>query len=175
MNLRSKLKNGGQKRRAAGWTLLVLGLLVAGLWVASGWWSFEELRGTTHLKIARGDVIVVRYGGDGGVINPGPWARLQMWRHLLHTTLPPAPTTSWNLRTRVWETGGTGEWAIELSFWPLPFLLWIPTALFLRSGILARRRANTGMCGKCGYSLAGLAHGTACPECGVFQTGRSIA
>ena len=32
-----KVKAAGRRRAAAGWTLLLLGLLAAGVWVASGW------------------------------------------------------------------------------------------------------------------------------------------
>jgi hypothetical protein len=55
-------------------------------------------------------------------------------------------------------------WTMPL--WPIPLLLCTPAALLLRSASLARRRANTGACTKCGYSLSGLAADTPCPECG---------
>ncbi|HYD01019.1 MAG TPA: hypothetical protein VEB22_07310 [Phycisphaerales bacterium] len=62
-------------------------------------------------------------------------------------------------------TGGINQsWRVVL--WPIPLLLWPPAALLLRSGITARRRTLKGMCAKCGYSLAGLGDGAACPECG---------
>ncbi len=62
----------------------------------------------------------------------------------------------------------------DIPLW-LPFLLVaLPTALAWRLDILVRRRAVSGKCKSCGYSLAGLAPTAPCPECGK-QADRATA
>jgi hypothetical protein len=67
-----------------------------------------------------------------------------------------------------WRLGGTTDkktWSFAL--WPLIVIFWIPGALLLRSGIVARRRNRIGTCRSCGYPLAGLIDHAPCPECGT--------
>jgi hypothetical protein len=55
--------------------------------------------------------------------------------------------------------------------------LWLPTLVFAvpaawmwRVDVKRRRAAREGCCATCGYSLAGLSAGAACPECGAAVT-----
>ncbi len=67
------------------------------------------------------------------------------------------------------------EWKPECDWGPMfacgALPLWIPTLLTAIPSVLLwrahlRRRRRAGDCPVCGYSLAGLAPGAACPECG---------
>ncbi|MFT3685868.1 MAG: hypothetical protein QM783_13255 [Phycisphaerales bacterium] len=183
---RSSLKIG-RKRRAAGWTLLALGLFVAGVWVASGRWMFCVKLADPYRY----------YTLNGGHAEMRSWRDTLGWREEMdhpwkiiafsrgrfdlawkasresdanNYALEPGACTYVDLSVLTYfNTKGAppsrGIWRV--TPWPLPLFLWILAALLLRSGILAHRRAMTGNCTKCGYSLTGLATETACPECGA--------
>ncbi len=168
-------KKLGRKRRVAGWTLLLLGLLVAGVWGSSCRWYVQRARKGWDATYTRGELFVIWTSeGDehfGSIGWNSPSERGLRWkadfREYLGHDFAREARDCWV--ASYGTTGHARAWHIVL--WPLPLLLWTPAALLLRSGILARRRANTGMCAKCGYSLAGLVADAKCPECGRQKTG----
>ena len=156
----------GRKRRAAGWTLLVLGVVVAGVWVASGWGSFERDRMEQSGEILTVGIHNGRIGWSQGVIHN---AAIPLEGRTVYTfervIQPWRDIPVWEFRPDFPESWGS------VPLWPIPLLLFATGVPILRSGILARRRAMTGSCAKCGYSLAGLAPDAPCPECGKTKTG----
>jgi hypothetical protein len=169
----------GGKRRAAGWTLLILGLLVAGVWVASGWWSVVSY-GSQHRWAVRDRAISAeRIEGDASFARRDGWTYAKadpaVVRQLRLDLEANGPGADYRVRRLtvpgllVYVNQSNYFRTIEIlrvDVWPIPLLLWTPAALLLRSGFLARRRANTNACAKCGYSLAGLTSDSPCPECG---------
>lgn len=177
-----KAKTGkvGRKRRAAGWVLSTLGVLVAGVWVWSGGYGLSWRPGDWKILASRGVLTASWWKSDPESKKStasSPYASWN-WEWMLDPTPKAQPfysSSGWDLwiasHYESWLTGEplyvTKRWALVL--WPVPPLLWAPGGLFLRSGILARRRAITGMCKACGYNLAGLGAagaGVTCPECG---------
>ncbi len=57
----------------------------------------------------------------------------------------------------IWETQ-----SVDIPLWPGPLLFGGP-ALWMA---IKWRGCSLGLCPSCGYSLAGLAKGSTCPECG---------
>jgi hypothetical protein len=166
-----KKKRSGRFRRMLGWTLLTLGLLVAGVWFASRWWEVRKLFNGWSIGVYEGNVSV-----GVGKIPPGDLVieRTYLERWVFWN--------GWDYGDQgvgqVWMRGFVswveiptpGSVSATVTLWPTPLLLWAPAALLLRSGMLAQKRAMTGSCAKCGYSLAGLVADAACPECGKAST-----
>ena len=140
--------------------LLTLGLLVAGVWVWSGW---RELYWETGARDWTQKTLSAE-NGEGWIFSSAPW-RFVGSRNSLAAEAAQTPC-SWHLWT--WSLQGLkdGGFCFVGPLWLFPLLLWTPAALLLRSGLLARRRALTGSCPACGYDRRGLAPGAVCPECG---------
>ncbi|MCC6320398.1 MAG: hypothetical protein IT438_03055 [Phycisphaerales bacterium] len=91
--------------------------------------------------------------------------------------------SSWGRTSEVtWRTDWSPAWTLWFFRWEfvpgvqgsVTFPLWLPLALAAipsnlawRSELRRRRRERIGKCSTCGYDLAGLAAGVACPECGT--------
>jgi hypothetical protein len=171
------IKAIGRKRRAAGGMLLSLGLLIAGVWVASRWWHPMVWFGDRWiLMIWRGQVTLnsldvpepsQRYRLR--VSRAPEWARSWQWITPVTASNQPSVKTWFYCRGRVFLGG-----AVDVLLWPIPLLLWTPAALLLHSSTRARKRASKGQCKSCGYSLAGLTAATPCPECGKATEAPSL-
>ncbi len=140
--------------RRFGWSLLVGGVVVLGVWFASAWrgcafgWTGKEA-----IVINRGwlDIEWARPGDpDYPIISFGRWEWFQTvsvgWRHDLFMVRPPQ----------------SGHRVIGVPLW------WIGGAMLPVGLVLVSlgREDLAGACPKCRYNLAGLPVGAPCPECG---------
>lgn len=165
------VKRIGRKRRFAGWGLISIGLLVAGVWFASRWCMFRWESSERMVRVAHGQLLWAAPGPSHGaervvdVMDPDErgwvwrspkdveWGRpdgvyLWLYSHATeHRRNPP----------------GTIWW---LVLWPFAPILFATGGCLLRSGFVARGRAMSGTCVACGYDRGGLDAGAVCPECG---------
>lgn len=171
------IKSIGRKRKAAGWTLLILGLLVAAVWLWSGWGIRRVRVGNFSAGCFQGHLHVIwlavpptdSSGVDQWTLAEQASAKA-VWMILDQTDeyarLPRLTFTGKSDLALALEGMELDGPLHELPAWPIPLLLWTPAAALLCSGYLARKRAITGMCKSCGYELAGLSSDAPCPECG---------
>jgi hypothetical protein len=158
--------------KVAKWLGTVLCALIVFTWVSSRWLDFGvgPWFGGTRFCVAF-------YNGrlEAGV----------EWTGEAHTADELQAAAHWQAQDEWWcevnkpERGGWRWWfecdgfrepVERMEYVCIP--LWaVLTAVGVPTGILWRRdrrhRFGPGHCPKCGYSLAGLAEGAACPECGT--------
>jgi hypothetical protein len=137
MTPRRLITRTGRKRRAAGWTLLALGLLGAGVWVWSGW-VWPAYCTSTRMYVLRGGMAGVKIDD-----RPVPPARYTLgWSQQVPSEHNWPGGWSWFPLIAV-ERNEIDYGVRPLShrsttwvaIWPIPPLLWTPAALLLRSGI----------------------------------------
>jgi hypothetical protein len=156
---RRSIKAIGRKPRTLGWTLLTLGVLVAGVWVWSpdnvvslNGWSFDARDGT--ITISWRDS-----GYDAAVSQISMFPGIRIWRWW-----------DWYINWGNLGAARSGYALIRITPWPLALLL-----AGVGLAVLPRRIAHAGCCCRCGYDLAGLAANNPCPECGKVTADAAVS
>ncbi len=150
------MKRRARVRRVAKWAGVVVCVLIAGAWAANTRWLIaygynSPANWRVDVGLAHGAVGLALY--DRAL--PGIWSGLVVFRRS-----PGAGFIWWPLDR---SDGGLAYFAWYIPFWLLLGVCAMPTTwLWWRD----RHRAGAGHCAACGYDLAGLAPGAACPECG---------
>ena len=183
VKVKVNVKRAGRKRRVVGWGLLVLGVVVAGVWVASGWWEFGVGGRGGQVSVRHGMLVLrrdTRWDLELRAIGAASEAKGWVWWEGRPTLrLPTTYDDDYEpLADRKWWKGivyAHVYWPAQsterlfharLLIWPLFLFLCVPALTLLRPEFVAWMRVRAGLCDVCGYDLAGLGVGAKCPECG---------
>lgn len=159
-----KRRRPHQMRRAAKWTCVALLAMLAILFACSARWRFGRLlyvssAGDTGIYFDDGCMSFVHtYDHSDTPFWEPHWVAEDRW--------PPGSGILWFPKLYSYQqTTFSGYYSVFDLYLPLwiPAIGLAPAAAYL---VWADRRVKPGRC-RCGYSLAGLADGAPCPECGL--------
>jgi hypothetical protein len=153
--------------RLTKWATLAAALLVVGVWAGGKWTIWARWQSAHGPQVSL-------IGVPGGVIvwinEPALGSGVQ---HFVGLALRSRPSWMWALSTKEPPLGGTFRWGrsqstLSIPYWLLTITLAVCAGLLDRHDrrVLRSMRIKAGCCPACGYSLAGLAAGSQCPECG---------
>ena len=160
--------------------MLALALVVCAAWGTSRWrvfnYCFKVGEQDCDVFVTRGFIGCWK-GPSGFLGSPSGWSVEPL----------EAPSMNWSWWFRSEQSNDRKQWhaafgvacvstgdlrpsgpyvGVWMLLWPVALALTSIATAVLWSGARARRRAMIGCCRACGYSLAGLGKGSACPECG---------
>jgi len=166
------------RRRYVVRVIAVLGVLLAAMWAASAFYVVDAglVVGERRLRF--------RCESGAYLLESEHWTAADV--------RATGGATRWAEFRRPWPGGAPWTWCLDASWHHAgvraeilgaPFSPWQPDSLAVAGwwpvliaglGVLwlwqgerrSRRRARAGACPSCGYDLAGLTPGSACPECG---------
>lgn len=160
----------GRRSLIASWGLIACGVAVAGVVIASRWYDgYSNVGAWWSLQIYSGRFVMA--SGWDTPITPNCGLRLNDPPSLSWTTRQPIARRL-SVDARILTIGhykapsGAFWWMAEVMLWPFAVAFLSGGALMVVSGRKFTRRTKERQCLACGYNLAGLKAGAACPECG---------
>ncbi len=162
----------GRNRILSGKVLVVVGVVLGTVMVASCWWPLVE--GISRLGLGFHDGCVEIYYFEPPrqeVIAFIKWMYEQEPRRMTWwMDLPDSYVNAGLFAYHVVWFGGGGTVALtSIVLWPPALLALVTGAALWRLGFVARGHWKNALyvCPACGYARAGLAEAAPCPECGL--------
>ena len=166
----------GVVRMVAGWGLIAVGAAAPPAAVLSRWWSYVPATvQRSEFLIAEGMVEWRWYRRDpawrvGGWVPRSGGGLVKMAEPKLRWIVG-MPESDWTLDLGLVGVARNSavafdKWRVRVMLWPVAAVGFGAGVPLVRAGRRAWKRRRKGMCPGCGYELAGLADGAACPECG---------
>ena len=158
----------GRARRVCKWTALVLTLLLAAAWDASGWyqasWAFRD--GNTQLNnyLEKGQIGMRRTSFLGPELIPVVPPEFGLYPAVQCRL---SERWIWWMGFRTTQFSTYSESTVWVPLWLLLLAALAPTALLWHRDRHALRR---GHCPRCAYNLTGLPDSSPCPECGASRS-----
>lgn len=149
-------------RNAAKWGATIIACAITAAWIGSAWRHVDYIAPSGHYVAVSIGRVAVGWADPAMGITRG--FRLSDGRN----KWPSFDYTRFDWRFNAW--GDPMQWGVQVPGWVPVLAAGFGAAWLWRRDATMTSREQVGLCAKCGYSMAGLPHGTPCPECGDVNT-----